>query len=277
MDTKPISDPGRGSFIARFFRGVGYVVSSIKYLLDNPGLLKLAAAPIALSAVLVVLLLGGALYYTPELASWIWAQPDSGWVVLWWVMTILIGAVLIVLGYVIFLIVVSLLAGPFNDLISERTEAIETGRPVNEEPLSVGGVVKDIAGGFVGALIGLAVAAVIAVGLLLLNLIPVAGSLVSFALSALLAGYATVREAIDAPTSRRDYTSADKRRTITSNLWLSAGVGAAMSLLLLIPLVNLLVVPVAVIAGTRLFVHLERHGRTPRPPAASTNSAGAEG
>jgi CysZ protein len=86
-------------------------------------------------------------------------------------------------------------------------------------------------------------------------LIPGVGQIMSLAAFALTAVYLGV-DYIDWPAARRDWSVRDRLDFVRRELPAVAGFGTGVSVLLFIPLVNLLFMPAAVAGGTMLFVAL---------------------
>ena len=90
--------------------------------------------------------------------------------------------------------------------------------------------------------------------LLLLNLIPVAGTLLSTSGGVVLGATVACLDFLDPPLSRRRLSFGDKLRVVRRALPASAGFGLVALALVSVPFVNLLAVPLCVVAGTLFYV-----------------------
>jgi CysZ protein len=96
--------------------------------------------------------------------------------------------------------------------------------------------------------------------LLLLNLIPGAGHVAWIVASTLWTMAWLAVEYLDSPMTRHRYTFRDVRRVVWKRLTLSLGFGAALYILLWIPILNFFLIPLAVVGGTLLFRGLRQAG-----------------
>ncbi|MBM3298409.1 MAG: EI24 domain-containing protein [Deltaproteobacteria bacterium] len=104
-----------------------YVLRGGQFIWNNRSLWKYAAAPLAISA--AVLGISYVILYRLFLrmvvsfkgAEWYWQVP-------YYLVTVIVAVLLLVIVFFLFTRLASTVAAPFNDLISERTEALVTGR-----------------------------------------------------------------------------------------------------------------------------------------------------
>ena len=177
---------------------------------------------------------------------------------LWYLFRALAVVVGLAISYVFVLLLGGILASPFNDALSERTERMLTGRPAPEpEGDFLGGIPMSIGSTAFITLIYLA----LLLPILLLNFIPVLGSVAATVLGVCLSAFFLSLEYADNTFERYGFSLQEKIRTLRQNLALSGGVGLGMSLLLWIPLLNFLCIPIAVVSGTVLALGLV--GKTP--------------
>ncbi|HQO79256.1 MAG TPA: EI24 domain-containing protein, partial [Thermodesulfobacteriota bacterium] len=150
----------------------------------------------------------------------------------------------------------------FNDLISEKVERIYAGTGY-EEAFSLKTVLADILRSIrveIGKLL------VYLAGLMLLlslNLVPLVGSVFSGSLIMVYTLYFLGWEYIDYSMERWKYSLRLKLKTATANGSAFLGFGAGASLLLFIPLANLMAIPVCAIGATLLFCDLRKNHRLP--------------
>ena len=129
--------PVKRNFVADFSRGFFAPFRSARILRGNPRLIQYILIPFLINAVVfsIAVYLGLDFFgntvveYIPQGEAWYWS------VIYWlvWVVAVLLTAVLVFFS---FTVVGNLLASPFNDLLSERTEEVLSGK-VSDEPFSL--------------------------------------------------------------------------------------------------------------------------------------------
>lgn len=244
-----------GSLPARLLPAPFYVLRGALFIWSHRVLWKYAAAPVAIST--VVLGVAYALLYHTFFRL---AAPLVGnewyWRVLYYLLAAVVTVFLLVMIVFLFTLVASAIAGPFNDLISEKTETLVTG-VFQETPFSFGTLLKDSGRSILHSFKILG----IYLGLLLLGLpvllIPGAGGLLFSALGALLSSYVLAYEYLGYPMDRRRFSFSEKRRFLRSKFSSVLGFGLGNLAVASIPIVNVLFIPAAVAGGTLLFLDLQ--------------------
>jgi CysZ protein len=250
--------------MSRFVSGLIVPLRGLSYLASHPTLAPLAALPALVNLVvwagIVALILGRAGRLVDALV------PASGWA------HYLLYVPALVLAYLVVLVVAavlvhffgSLVAAPFNDLLSARVERLE-GRQVDEE----GGVLRALAR-FGGSLIdelkkwGLYVVCLVALAPLLL--VPIAGQLAWPVASSLVTFWFLAYEYLDYPFSRRGFRFADRRAFCWTHFRPMVGMGISVTVTTFVPLVCFVLMPLSVVGGTLLYLDLE-------PAAGATQSS----
>jgi CysZ protein len=97
-----------------------------------------------------------------------------------------------------------------------------------------------------------------------LNFIPVAGSVIWAVVSAVWTMWWLATEYLSGPMARHLYPFGRVLKTMRKRPALSFGFGAALHLLLFIPVVNFFLVPLAVVGSTLFFRHLAAQGNIER-------------
>jgi CysZ protein len=255
---------GRQSTPADFFRGLALPFQAIGLVMRSRRLLLLSAAASLVTFLalgVLVVLLG---LYTDDLVRRFIGAPDS-----WYGR---IGfAVLVALSFLLLLVVGAntvplLLLAPLQDPISEATES-ECGE-FRAPPFRVSALIRGTA---VSLWHTLARVAILLGGhalLFLLSLLPAIGAVLWSVMAALWTMAWLSAEYLDAPMARHLYRFRQVRQVVLSRLWLCMGFGAAVYVLLWLPVLNLFFIPLAVVAGTLLFRGLRASGSLP-PPGAS--------
>jgi len=249
-----------GKPVRLFLSGFSFPFRGIHFLLKNPELLIYVIIPAVINLFLLFLALVGAIVWTPDLIDLFWTRPmvDGFWdgllLGLWVVLTVLVGIVLTTLSFVCVWAMAGILATPFTDYLSEKVEERILGP--REEPFSVKVFIGDVRLSVCHSLLNLALYLVIMLPLLLLNLIPVAGSVLFVVLSSIVTSFFMARDMLDGPLSRRRLTFRQKVRIIIDHKALMSGLGAATACLLWIPFLNFLCLPIAATGGALLYCRL---------------------
>lgn len=246
----------RGPRPGRVIHGLLLPLKAAKFLLGRPELLPLVILPalinlvlFGLTALLLIWNLGG-------LVDWLWSKPDIGawydwlWLGLWYVAYVLGLLLAIVVSYAVVLVVGGVVASPFNDALSARTERLLTGAPPpdgHDESLAAGVLRSAASSGFIGLAY-----LVVMVPILLLNLVPVAGSVAATIIGGAVSAFFLSLEYGDPTFERHAYRLRDKTDTIREHFALCGGFGLGTSLMLWVPLLNFVCMPVAVVGGTAM-------------------------
>jgi CysZ protein len=233
---------------------------------QHPGLARYWVFPILITGLALAAVLYAAGSYHDDLGSMVWSIfPESwneatGWVgsllgTLRWLIELVSGLLIAVLGLVLVLVLSSVVAAPFNDALSEAVEHLLTGQ--SAPSFSVSHMLADI-----GRTVRLEISKVVVylgvVGPMFLASVFLPGigqfvSLVGFALTAVYLGV----DYIDWPAARRNWSVRDRLSFARTELPAVAGFGTGVWILLFVPLINLFFMPAAVAGGTMLFLSLE--------------------
>ncbi len=224
--------------IAELLRGLKTFLRGLSWLKKHPVMLMTLFLPALLSVTLIFLGWGVFAYYSDQVFSWVlFSRPESWW---WLPFYYLAKAVLwigvLALGFVSFSLFVNVLSSPFYDYVSSVVEKDLSGETLYSlslwESLSLmGEELKKV-------LFILTIS-------LLLFLIP-GVNVISPLITAILLGW----EFYDYPLARRGWTFRQRTGYMFQHLWSVMGLG----LWLLIPGLQLLFFPLAVVGGTILAV-----------------------
>ncbi len=184
-------------------------------------------------------------------------DPAGTW---FWILELLVRLLVIFLGA---LTVPQLFLSVLSDPILERTHEL-LGEPAR--PFALGRFLKGIWVAASHAVLRLLVTLVGIVLLLPLHLFPGVGAGVWWSASMTWAGFCVAVEYLAQSRAQRLVGFPDVLRAASSHAWLTIGVGAAISALLFVPLLNLIFVPVATVAGV-LFDRELSDRRAPGPIA----------
>jgi len=259
-----IQDPTEGSGARRFARGFSYPFRGARTLLTHPRLWPYVIIPALITLATLVFATLATFTLTPLIIHAIWhPSADYAWYWRW----LWIGMEFFTAGMIFIVLLVGsyfsagLVALPFNDRLSQRVEAMVLGE--YEEPFSWRVLAGDLGLSIAHTLTGLLLWAVVMFCVLLMNLIPVLGTVLSFFTGLIATAFFLGREMMDGAMSRRRLSFAHKLRVVRSHLALMEGFGIATYLMLWVPGLNFISLPCAVIGGTQLYCELERQGLVP--------------
>ena len=162
--------------------------------------------------------------------------------------------------------VAALIAGPFNEMLSESIEEHLTGVPGPR--LRLGRFVVDLVVGIAHTLRRVLVYLVVMGALLVLGVVvPVVGTIVTTVGGAIATARFASYDAYDAIWARRRWRYRAKIEYLRINRWRTLGLGAVVAALLLVPGLNLIGLSIGAAAATLRVVELER-----ARPARATRS-----
>ncbi|MGC4121468.1 MAG: EI24 domain-containing protein [Myxococcales bacterium] len=242
------------------FRGFGIALRGLGLIFSTPALSRLALGVAFVTVVTLVGLFAGLWHAVPALMAWAWTPPDT-----WWGATLFTVAE--VLAFLLALVAGAntlpmMLAAPLMDPISVATER-QLGVEVHAEE-GVGRMVTEVFRALANGLVRLAVLAFGQLLLLLVLLVPGVGgplwSVLSWVWTALWVSAAH----LDVPMARHLY-SFEQELSVLRRPLLCIGFGAAVALMLYVPILNCFFVPAAVISSTLLFRGLVAAGLLPAP------------
>lgn len=232
----------------QIIQGMTYFFSGFK-LISQKGLKRFVLIPLLIN----ILLFGGSLFFlfgwlnesftyiTSMLPEWLsWLQ----W--LMWPIAIL----LVLFSYsMIFTVITNFIAAPFNALLSEKVELYLTGQKINDE--SITDLIKDVPRMLAREWTKLCYYLPRAIGFfILLWVLPVIGQIIWVLFTCWM--YAVQYEDYAFDNHKIDFNK--MKQDLKNKQGLSYGFGFAVMLLTSIPVINLIVMPVAVCGATRLWV-----------------------
>jgi CysZ protein len=160
-----------------------------------------------------------------------------------------------------------LFLAPLQDPISEATE--EACGDFAPPRFSLHGFLRNSAVAFAHTLARISFLAVGHLLLLSLHFLPLVGSLLwAVAANAWTAGWLAA-EYLDAPMARHLYPFREVQGVIGDRFRLCLGFGVAVYFILWIPVVNVFLIPLAIVGGTLLYRGLRASGNLGLPPKAS--------
>ena len=227
--------------------GLALPFRALSLIFSTRRLLALSALAFVVTGISLTAIVLGAAPVSHALAQWL--VGSGGWrTAASLLITVLLYVTLVVAGV---LTIPNLLLSPLQDPLSEATEA----RCGDFQPaaFSLGGLAR-------GTLVSLGhtvsrlTLLLLGFALLLpLNLVPFAGSVAYGVLSAAWAMWWMAAEYLSGPMARHLMPFRSVLRAMRQRLAVCLGFGAALYVLLWVPVLNFFLVPVAVVGGTLLF------------------------
>lgn len=239
-------------FIADLVHGLTAPLQAARFLRAHPALLRYVAIPFVINVLTFALVFYfGAGLFDELTARYLSGHEGWWWQVLDWLVTLLAALVTLVLVFFSFTLVGNLIAAPFNELLSERTEQLLSGAEA-DTPFALRRLLRDAGRSLFDEVRKLSLFVIALVLCLSLALIPFLGAPLSAAGSLLLTLYFLVIEYTGFVFGRKALGFAVQRRFVARRRGLWLGFALAVFALLLVPLIQLLTIPLAVVAATLL-------------------------
>ena len=243
--------------VANFSRGFFYPFRAGTFIKNHPVLLKYIIVPFLINFALLSLAVYWGLsffnsvvvHYIPQGEAWYWVILSY----FLWILAILMTMVLVFFG---FTVTGAVIASPFNDILSEKTEGILTGN-TPEEPFKLRLFLKDALQTVKDESKKIIIFVILMLLLLPLNLIP-GGTLPYSILSVLLTIFFLVVEYTGYIFARKHLTFKDQRHFIFSQKFLMLGFGLGIMGVLAVPFLQFLCIPLGVVGATLLWHDLSK-------------------
>jgi CysZ protein len=219
--------------------GMGDLRRGFAVLRAHPALWKWVAAPALVTLVLLGAAAFGIVHLVDPLVGWVAAHLPS-WLagVASKLLGVLVVTALIFAALFLFTAIAGMIAGPFNEMLSERVEAALTGR--QPPPFVFGEFVHGAALGIIHGLRRLIAALVALVIVFALGFVPVIGTIAALVAGAWFAGTAAAYDCYDAVLARRGMAYRAKLGYLSHHRGRTLGLGLAVTGLLFVPGVNLI-------------------------------------
>lgn len=256
----------------RFVSGLMDPWRGLGFLVRNPPLWPLAVLPFIIGIVIYA----GSIWAGWHLMSaWLteaFFDENTAWKAVGYLLAILFWILILLAAALLFIPISSLIANPFNDLLSEKTERIYRGVEVNA-PFTLASLLRSLRTGLSGEIRRFITVSLMLVGALALNLIPVIGQILYTAASSLITINFLSLEYTSFSMDRRLYQWDQKKQFLRDHRARAWGFGAMGMLILMVPVINAFFIPVSAVAGTLLFcdTELEEAATTAPPPISKTS------
>ncbi len=241
------------------FNGAFYLARGLK-LVFRPSIRRYVMMPLVINIAVFALLIGaGAAWFNSFVST---LQPTlPGWLdwLVWPIWVVFILAILLVLFFT-FSLFANLVAAPFNGLLAEAVERQLRG----EDPLpetSLWQLLRETPAILYSQLLKMGYTVLWAIPLLILFVIPGINIIAPFLWLA-FGAWMLALEYLDYPMGNHGLLFPQQRRRAREQRWLVLGFGAATTWVTMIPIINFLVMPVAVAGATALWVERLETGST---------------
>jgi CysZ protein len=238
--------------ISKLKQGFLYPFRAFRFIKRHPRLYKYILIPFTINLSVFSLTIYYGLGFFFDLVSKYIPQGDAWY---WFLLNYLLMAIAILVSLVLvfftFTVIGSLIASPFNDILSERTEELLTGQTM-DEPFVLKTFLEDSGRVLVteSKKISLFLAGMLL--LLFLNILPIIGSLLYSVLSVTWTVFFLVIEYTGYVFSRKKLVFKEQRHIIYQDFSLMAGFGLGVFCILAIPFLQFLCIPLGVVGATCL-------------------------
>ena len=218
-------------------------------LITRPSVRKFVVIPLAIN----IVLFGSLIWFGADQFDAMMDRllpPD--WALLRYLLWPIFAVSVLVLGFYTFTLIGNLVAAPFNGMLAEAVERELTGRPV-DGPTGLKSIAKDVASSLASEVRKLAYVLKFMVPLALLFLIPVINLAAPFLWLAFSAWMLAISYA-DFPMGNHGLRFHEIRARLSERRLLTLGFGGAVMLGIMIPFLNLLMIPAAVAGATAMWV-----------------------
>lgn len=230
--------------------GISYFLSGFE-LITKPKILPFVLIPFLIN----LLLFSGLIFYAwhqyESLMLWVNNQLPSWLVWLEWLLIPLFVLMALIVVFFTFTIVANIVGSPFNGLLAEAVENRLTGEPL--PPNTLVEIVKDVPRLVWAELQKIGYYLRWLIPLFLLSFIPIV-NLVMPLLWLIFGAWMMVIQYADYPMGNHALSPPAQRQLLAERRVLSLSFGVSVLVGTMIPLVNLLVMPVAVAGATHLWV-----------------------
>jgi CysZ protein len=239
---------------SQFFRGIADVWRGFGLLVGTPKLWPWAILPFILNILLFILIWGtGYIFIEDWMRDRFYGQ-ESGWLsqTFYWLLVLIFWFMVLLSFLFLFVPLATIVASPFNDMLSEGVEKILMGGRV-EDAFSVRNLLRSTTIGMVTSIRLALETWLILLCILPLHFIPMIGSILATGLSTFIVVRYLSLEFTSYSMDRRFWKYERRQSWLRNNRSRSLGLATMSFTLMSIPLVNALFIPISAIAGTLLF------------------------
>ena len=244
-----------GARATRPLRGAGYLWRGLRTYLGTPGIRLTGMVPVLLVGALFWAALVLLVVFIDQVVAW--ATPfadtwsESGRVAVRAVVGLAVLGLYVALVVLTFAALANLVGQPFYERIVDRVEAGLGGRgpgpAAAERPWW-----RTLPAATLESIALLALTLLCSLPVFLVGLVPVVGQAAALVAGALVSGFFLAIELLGIPLERRGLGPVERFRWAWRHRDLTIGFGVAAFLLFLVPLMNVVAMPAAVVGGTLL-------------------------
>lgn len=239
--------------VAGFTRGFSYPLTAAKLFRQHPGLLKYLAIPFLINLLVFSL----TVYFGLDLFQGLlerYAPGTDVWygVILYylaWIVALMLTTVTVFFS---FTVIGNLIASPFNELLSERTEIYLSG-PLTEERFTIGRFWSEAVYAISVEVKKIVIFSSCMLVLFLINFVPAIGPLVYAVFAPLLTLFFLMVEYMSFVLMRKHMSFTEQRRYIFRHPLMMTGYACAVFCLLAVPFLQFFCIPLAVVGATQLW------------------------
>jgi CysZ protein len=239
-----------------FFSALVSPVRGVRFLLNHTELIRYMVVPWVTTVVGVIgLAIPGWIYY-PDLRNWIWSAPESAWLApLFWLFSALFAVIVAAACCFGGFLLGQVIAAPTYTRMAIRVRTLAGDADI----APAGGIKADVVYPVVSQGIKVLLYLVLLAGSLGMHLVPGIGTILGTLFSFLVTVFWIALDYFDYPLDTESDPLAINSRIayVVRHGNVTLGFAVGMFVLLLIPLVNILLLPVGVISATLLHRELE--------------------
>ncbi|MEA3362431.1 MAG: EI24 domain-containing protein [Thermodesulfobacteriota bacterium] len=244
--------------VSGFVRGFSYPLRAVKFFRRQPGLLKYLAMPFLIN----LLVFTATVYFGLDLFQGMldtYAPSTDVWygVLLYYLAWLVASLLTAVIVFFSFTIIGNLIASPFNELLSERTEIL-AGGSLADAPFNLSRFWKESRYAIIVEIKKMVVFVVCMLLLFGINFIPGIGSLIYAVLAPAFTLFFLAVEYMAFVLMRKQLSFTEQRRYIFKRPILMLGYACGVFCMLAIPFVQFFCIPLAVVGATLLWCDFPR-------------------
>jgi len=236
----------------RFIRGLTAPWRGVALLRGHRELWSYAVAPVLITSVLLFVAFFATLWCAGPFTRWL-----APGLVRWWLLFLIARSAMLLLLGLLFgttsMMLSALLCLPIHDALSARIEALKGVLPA---PLSFR---EALPTSIAHSVAGFSLWILLESLLFPVQLIPMVGALIELVLGFGLTAFFLAHQLMDGPMSRRQLSFAEKLHWLWANLGYVLGLGTMGTLMIAVPLLNVVGLPIAIVGGTLLFIEIEEN------------------
>ena len=233
------------------FVGAGCLIRGLR-LITQPALRPFVLIPLLINTLIFSLLIWLGIDQFEVLLNWL--LPENNWLdFLRWLLWPLFALTLLLIIFYTFTVVANLIASPFNDVLAEKVEQLLGGTLPENSSSDWKRVVKGIAPALMGEVRKIAYFLLRVLPLLILFVIPGINIAAPF-LWLLFSVWFLTLEYTDYPMGNHGIAFKQQLVRLKEQRLAALGFGSALTLMMMVPLLNFVAMPAAV-AGATIFWH----------------------